>query len=48
MKNELIKKLEDINNQIDSLNKLGTCDDCIHILQETKEWLESMICNYDY
>ncbi len=47
MQNELEIRLKEINEQISNLHMLGQCEDCIRILVEEKEWLESMIANWD-
>jgi hypothetical protein len=47
MNKELEIRLEEINEQISNLHMLGGCRDCIRILVEEKEWLESMIANWD-
>ena len=46
MTNELESRLNEIKTQISNLQMLGECDDCIHILNEQKEWLEGMIANF--
>ena len=46
MNKELESRLNEIKTQISNLQMLGECDDCIHVLNEQKEWLEGMIANF--
>jgi len=49
MQNEHEIRLKEINEQISNLHmNLGQCGECIQILVEEKEWLESMIENWDW